>query len=260
MNSSFYNNLKKSYLNKEIQVTTVNIFSLEKNSPQPNYVTLQSAFMFPISGKSEIIIDKKIYIAEPGKVIYISQGHHLEFKVLTDEPYEYINIYHSSNNKMIGEFSLNKNSTNIVDNLKKIVSISSNQNINTFFKNKVLLRESLSLIFQESLNIKELEEIKILKQYIDDNFNKKLKLQELADLVYKNKQQVSYLFYKYLNIRPIDYVINKRIEKSILLLKENKMSISKIANSIGYDDPLYFSRLFKKHIGLSPTTFKDKFL
>ncbi|MGO4184478.1 helix-turn-helix transcriptional regulator [Paenibacillus sp. TAF43_2] len=62
-------------------------------------------------------------------------------------------------------------------------------------------------------------------------------------------------FHKYTGFRPIDYVINYRMERASDLLKAGNYSIHDIAVSVGYTNSLYFSRLFKKKFGLSPSAY-----
>ena len=56
-----------------------------------------------------------------------------------------------------------------------------------------------------------------------------------------------------MKIRPINYLIKYRLEQAIKLLKEEEYTIQEVAALVGYSDPLYFSRIFKKHVGYSPS-------
>ena len=53
------------------------------------------------------------------------------------------------------------------------------------------------------------------------------------------------------------YHIKLRMNKARYLLKRTDLSISKIAETIGYTDSLYFSKLFKKHVGCSPKKYRE---
>jgi AraC-like DNA-binding protein len=53
-----------------------------------------------------------------------------------------------------------------------------------------------------------------------------------------------------------DFVIEVRISKAQALLAETRLDIGRIAASVGYDDPAYFSRLFSRRVGVSPTVFR----
>ena len=63
------------------------------------------------------------------------------------------------------------------------------------------------------------------------------------------------MFIKHLGLSPNDYLTQYRINRACSLLRNSKLTISNIANSVGYDDPLYFSRVFKKVKGVSPSIY-----
>jgi len=63
-------------------------------------------------------------------------------------------------------------------------------------------------------------------------------------------------FKEYTGITPLQYLLDIRLSTAKELLINTDYSISDIATSVGYDNSLYFSRLFHKHIGLSPTDFR----
>lgn len=63
-------------------------------------------------------------------------------------------------------------------------------------------------------------------------------------------------FTKTTGVSPRQYIIQTRIEKAMELLNSTSLSIQEISDMIGYDNPLYFSRLFKKTIGISPSEYR----
>ena len=58
-------------------------------------------------------------------------------------------------------------------------------------------------------------------------------------------------------ITPLQYILSQRISNAQLLLESTDYSISEISNLVGYDNPLYFSRLFCKQRGMSPRNYRD---
>ncbi len=58
---------------------------------------------------------------------------------------------------------------------------------------------------------------------------------------------------------PIDYLIKKRLEIARYLLTNTRYPVAEVAKQIGYDNPLYFSSLFKKHTGMSPTEYRKNY-
>lgn len=57
---------------------------------------------------------------------------------------------------------------------------------------------------------------------------------------------------------PMQYILSIRISSAQSLLETTEYNIAEIAAIVGYDDPLYFSRLFKKQIGVSPSEFRKR--
>lgn len=58
-----------------------------------------------------------------------------------------------------------------------------------------------------------------------------------------------------MGLSPMQYLNNQRMEKAKDFLLSNTMTISNIAHLVGFDDPLYFSRVFKKYTGVSPQMY-----
>lgn len=94
-------------------------------------------------------------------------------------------------------------------------------------------------------------------EYIQNNyFKKSLKITDLASFIGLNRSYLSNLFKKSLNISPQEFLLNYRIEQASNLLKTTNLPISSIATSVGYKDPLTFSKLFKKVKGSNPTDYR----
>ena len=55
---------------------------------------------------------------------------------------------------------------------------------------------------------------------------------------------------------PMQYIISVRIENAQRLLCTQDYNVTEVAAIVGYDNPLYFSRLFKKQTGISPTDYR----
>lgn len=108
---------------------------------------------------------------------------------------------------------------------------------------------------RENSNSPNKEVIEEAISYIKRNYMNPLTLEELAAIHAMNPKRFSYYFYKYAGFRPIDFVIHYRMERASELLKIGNFPISDIAVSVGYANPLYFSRAFKKKFGVSPSDY-----
>lgn len=104
----------------------------------------------------------------------------------------------------------------------------------------------------EKLNI---ECVKI-KNYIDSHYSENITLDILSSLSYVNKFHLVHLFTKQMGISPINYLINKRIEEAKNLLTTTNHSIGAISTIVGFSNSSYFSQMFKKTTGTSPSSYK----
>ncbi|WP_461206573.1 response regulator transcription factor [Clostridium sp. DL1XJH146] len=92
-------------------------------------------------------------------------------------------------------------------------------------------------------------------EYIKNNYNKELHLKDVADVVAISPQYFCKVFKEELGVNFIDYLTRVRIEQAKKMLNEDNLSIKEICFKIGYNDPNYFSRLFKRIVGVSPKEF-----
>ena len=92
--------------------------------------------------------------------------------------------------------------------------------------------------------------------YIITNYNKQLTLDELAKKAGYSKSRFSHLFFEIAGMSPIKYQNDIRLKNSCELLLSTDLPITEIAQSCGFNDPLYFSRIFKKKYKISPTQYR----
>lgn len=104
----------------------------------------------------------------------------------------------------------------------------------------------------ESVNKKYVVEKMV--NYFEDHFNEKISLDQVAENMYLSPFYISKIFKSETGDTPIRHLINIRLEKAKELLENGyKGSIQEVAASVGYDDAYHFSKLFKKHYGVSPS-------
>ncbi|MDP4089164.1 MAG: response regulator [Bacillota bacterium] len=99
---------------------------------------------------------------------------------------------------------------------------------------------------------------KAVEQYILDNMREELDLETTAARFNLSSFYFSRTFKDVLGHNFSDYINIVRINKAKELLKSGQMSIKEICFSVGYSDPNYFSKVFKKYAGFSPTEYKIK--
>ncbi|WP_314059681.1 AraC family transcriptional regulator [uncultured Vagococcus sp.] len=96
-------------------------------------------------------------------------------------------------------------------------------------------------------------------QYIHSNYQQELNLNSLADFMHLNKNYICQLFKKEVGMTYITYLNQYRVEQSKLLLRNSDKQLAEISEKVGYTDPTYFSRIFKKITDISPNQYRQTY-
>ncbi len=94
--------------------------------------------------------------------------------------------------------------------------------------------------------------------YINANYNKQLTLEELAERSGYSKSRFSHIFSDVMHTTPVKYQNEISLNAAAEMLTATSLSITEIALSCGFSDPLYFSRLFKKRYGIPPSEYRTQ--
>lgn len=143
------------------------------------------------------------------------------------------------------------------DSQKKLVeNIANSKNKQTLYNQifsvlEELIEQSLSI----TLDTKQL--YLDLKKYIEVNYHAPITVDTMAELYHFSPSYISRVFRKYHGMPPFKYLLSLRIEEAKqLILNNEELNISLISEMVGYTDPHYFSRIFHKTTGMSPSEFK----
>ncbi len=99
--------------------------------------------------------------------------------------------------------------------------------------------------------------VKHAVNYLTQNYHKKIKISELATYIGVNRSYLTNSFKQAMKVSPQEFLVNLRMEKALTLLKQTEQPINVVSAQVGYDDPLAFSKIFKKKYGISPRQFRD---
>lgn len=96
----------------------------------------------------------------------------------------------------------------------------------------------------------------LIKKYIDDNFrNMEISLDSISKELLYNKKYISTIFKKNFGIGVVEYLNTIRIQYSCSLFEQGFTSVSDISLCCGYADPQYFSKVFKRKMGMYPKAY-----
>ena len=117
----------------------------------------------------------------------------------------------------------------------------------------VMIREHRQSIHEQpSVHQKIAQTIAYMKQHLDFS----LQLDALAGIANLSRSRYVELFKQQTSFAPIDYFIRLRMHRACRLLDNTDQSVKAIANALGYEDPLYFSRLFRTVNEKSPLEYR----
>ena len=94
--------------------------------------------------------------------------------------------------------------------------------------------------------------------YFNENYSQPISIEQYAA---EHNFTPSWFIQSFRNVTkmtPLQYIVSLRITNAMNLLGNTNYSISRIAAAVGYENALYFSRLFKKHTGLSPSEYRNR--
>lgn len=95
-----------------------------------------------------------------------------------------------------------------------------------------------------------------ITSYINSHLTEKLTVEKIAKNVFLSPSGIYKAINKHYGCTVSEYIASKRIDLSLPLLRESEHSVEDIAIMVGFSSPAYFSRIFKKHLGVSPLQYR----
>ena len=93
--------------------------------------------------------------------------------------------------------------------------------------------------------------------HLHRSYSQPVSVDEMAAHAHLSSSRFRRLFHQRTGFSPLEYLTRLRLNHASQLMAETALSIAEIARAVGYEDPLYFSRLFRRKMGVSPTEFRQ---
>lgn len=135
---------------------------------------------------------------------------------------------------------------------------------------EILIRNKLSYIFYLIVKNKQLllneplltkenhnSRIKKMIEFIHSNYQKQLTVDQIAEAANISKRECFRCFKQTINSSPVLYLLKYRLAVASRLLRETSLSITEICLKVGFNTPSYFSKIFKKHMNSSPSSYRQ---
>lgn len=159
------------------------------------------------------------------------------------------------------------NDATITDLMNKIVELSKNNDQASSFKVKGYMYLFVSHLcanyidkrFGEQQIYKEkIEKMNTVASFMHSKYASKITTEELARLSHYNYSHFCHTFKEVFGVSANKYLLTVRLNKACALLSSTNLNITEIAFLSGFPDPNYFTRIFKKEKGISPSDFRKK--
>jgi AraC-like DNA-binding protein len=111
------------------------------------------------------------------------------------------------------------------------------------------------VVSQQMIDVRQEESLQPIVLYMQQNFGRNITLAEVAAIAHRSPSTLSHFFHRVLGQSFKRVQIEMKLDRAERLLRTNpQITVREVAYRLGYQDPLYFSRLFKKHRNATPTS------
>lgn len=226
--------------------------------------------MYIISGSVSVKTEHGVADSYENELLIIPPNVSYEFKT-KDLPFRYLCVHFTGSDvlKILDEYDISLfptiNKLSYKNHMqKRFVTL-----FEGFAKNDALRERELSLLLErlliEASRAKKgaaLEKSSLSKsiRFINENYPGKISIPDLARLEGMCMTTYNLLFKEQIGLPPTKYVIKLRIEHARNLLESTDLSVEEIGQLCGYPDINFFSRIFKKYVGVSPSNYRKQII
>ncbi|WP_227762005.1 PocR ligand-binding domain-containing protein [Zhaonella formicivorans] len=114
------------------------------------------------------------------------------------------------------------------------------------------------ICIEESKGSRNLQVIQKAGDYMRNNYRKKITLEDVAQAVYLSPCHLSKIFKQELGCTIMEFLTKIRIEEAKKLLRDPKYNVIQVADDLGFRDPGYFTKVFKRSEGITPSQYREK--
>jgi AraC-like DNA-binding protein len=227
--------------------------------------------IYIMKGKMQIVINGKSQKITDGTVVLYKPNEPQIYSFLCEIPGEFywIHFYGTDAPKIFEDLKINSSMIiHIGENHKIPTLINSclanliSQKFGFDYSNNGNLLQILSIVayFNTQSAIKTRDDLEIFNNVLlaMHNINSSFSLKQYANMCNMSVSHFCHLFKDIFGISPHLYNQKNKINQSTKLLAETNYSVKEISALLGFEDVYYFSRVFKKHVGIAPKHFRDK--
>ncbi len=223
---------------------------------------------YVISGKGVFYCGTNKFHLQKGQIFVVFPDTIVKYEADESDPWHYIwiNFYGEEAKHILESIDISikspvkklGNGTDIVEVLRRMPFVRT-ADVSENLKFSSLLYEFMSLLVKDGSHTetKESDYLETAVRYIRANYHEQITVERIAGYVGISRKYLYAIFKNTLGVSPKDYMINYRIDKAKEFLHNESLSVGSVAYSVGYDDSLNFSKMFKSKTGMSPSEYRN---
>ena len=226
-------------------------------------------FIYCTEGKGIININRKQYVLHENEAFCIPrfQGH--SYYACEDNPWSILWVhikgedtkYFPLEECRIVQFNSNNSTNRMLFLFELLFSVLER---NYTLGNFIYISQVLALILAETYDrekhhttLEQNKYVTAVVRYMYKHLQESLTLEQVSEEFDLSKSYLNAIFQKYTQHAPMDFYINLKMKEACKLFRSTDMYIYEVAQRLGYKDQYYFSRIFKKVVGISPKEYKN---
>lgn len=226
-------------------------------------------FIFCTEGRGSIIVDEKKYVLRENEAFCIPHYRRHRYYADEEDPWSILWVHFKGEDVKYFPVEecriirfLSQNATNRMHFLFDLLFqvLDGNYTLGNF----IYISQVLSLILAETYDREKVnsaqeqnKHVTNVMRYMYKNLGKNLTLEDLVKEFDLSKSYLNAIFQKYTKHAPMDFFINQKMKEACRMLKTTDLYIYEVAHKMGYTDQYYFSRIFKKVVGVSPREYRN---
>lgn len=225
--------------------------------------TGRCSFVFPLAGQGYFTFENVRYKLMKGMVLHMHSTADIYMKPIGREGCHYAVMYYDVDEAIISDepfvMAIDDYHTcqRTVERMAQAFTTPGNlSRVQTKAYFMQFISEML-MAHQRSKRIDREDAMSEALTFMRNYYQSGLTVTEVAERFDIERRRFAHLFERYTGINPSNYLIELRIQHAKELMRATDETIASIAEKVGYDDPFYFSRIFKKYTGKAPTVYRQ---
>ncbi|MCM1258833.1 MAG: AraC family transcriptional regulator [Roseburia sp.] len=268
-------NYKNSYKVMEKELVSLSVYNVGFQKCTPGYrwgpgIRDHYLIHYVISGQGSYMVNEKSYDLNPGDSFLVYPNTEVSYTADLKNPWEYawVGFTGSDAPMILNATDFSQDSPVISGNIpgesihRQILHIydARGNGLEHAVEMTGRLYTMLSLFMQNSSHKKTADTASSYVQkgieFISANYSYNITVEDIADYVGLSRSHLFRSFQNVLHVSPKEYLTAFRMKQACYLLEHSRLSVTAIANSIGFDNSLYFSKVFRQEKQMSPREYR----